>query len=337
MRQFLILVTLFQLHFLLAQSPITKVYIENVFTDSTLNCRALEISNGDYFFATSDGRVMKSTALGISAELIWPQDQLNSPNFRSLAIVNDNVFALGIGSPALLYKNGEIVYREDNVDAFYDSMEFWNEMEGIAMGDMVGGCMSIIITRDGGETWAKVPCEKLPDGVEGEGAFAASDTNLKLIGDHAWIATGGMVSRIFHSSDKGETWEVFESPVIQGTATTGMYSIDFYDLQTGFAVGGDYTSPEGNQGTKLKTTDGGQTWNLVANGKDPGYRSCVQFVPEGNAKQIILVGFNGIDVSNDGGESWKHLSDEDFYTLRFVDSREAYAAGKGRVSRLIFE
>ena len=87
-------------------------------------------------------------------------DSVFFPNFRSLSIVNDSIFSLTIGSPALIFKNGRVVYREIGASVFYDSMSFWNETEGIAMGDPVDDCLSIVITRDGGNNWTKLPCRK---------------------------------------------------------------------------------------------------------------------------------------------------------------------------------
>ncbi len=63
---------------------------------------------------------------------------------------------------------------------FYDALDFWNDLEGIAIGDPTEDCMSIIITRDGGNTWTKLLCENLPKVKEGEAAFAASDTNIAI-------------------------------------------------------------------------------------------------------------------------------------------------------------
>jgi photosystem II stability/assembly factor-like uncharacterized protein len=230
-----------------------------------------------------------------------------------------------------------LVYQETHPKAFYDSMDFWNDQEGIAIGDPTDDCMSIIITRDGGETWTKLSCDDLPKAKEGEAAFAASDTNIAIVGDHTWVATGGKASRILYSPDKGKTWEVFDTPIIQGKETTGMYSLDFYDENNGFAIGGDYTKPNDTLNNKIRTIDGGKTWNVVANGKGPGYRSCVQYIPNSNAKELVAVGFKGIDYSNDSGGTWKHLSDEGFYTIRFLNDSVAYAAGQGRISKLIFK
>ncbi|MBE9490517.1 MAG: oxidoreductase, partial [Bacteroidetes bacterium] len=228
------------------------------------------------------------------------------------------------------------VYKENHPKAFYDSMDFWNDQEGIAIGDPTDDCMSIIITRDGGNTWNKLSCNELPKAKEGEAAFAASDTNIAIVGDNTWVATGGKASRVLFSPDKGKTWKVYDTPIIQGTETTGMYSIDFYDELNGFAIGGDYTKPNDNAANKIRTKDGGKTWQVVAKGENPGYRSCVQYIPNREGKELVTIGFKGIDYSYDEGYNWNHLSDEGFYTIRFLNDSIAYAAGKGRISKLTF-
>ncbi|NNE33137.1 MAG: oxidoreductase [Winogradskyella sp.] len=329
----------------------SKVEIETLLQDSLLNIRALEIDNqGNFGFATSKGEIG-----GKSYEWDnYPSNDLTEqakstkqikhdsiiPNFRALAVTNNAGFVLSVGTPALLYKTTDslkLVYKESHEKSFYDSMAFWNDQEGIAIGDPTNDCLSIIITRDAGETWTKLSCENLPKAIEGEAAFAASDTNIATVGEHTWVATGGMASRILYSSDKGKTWTVYNTPIIQGKKTTGIYSIDFYDAKLGFAIGGDYTQPNDTLKNKIRTTDGGQTWEVIANAKGPGYRSCVQFVPNSEGKELVATGFNGIDYSNDFGISWKHLSDEGFYTLRFLNDSIAYAAGNGRLSKLTFK
>tara|TARA_R110002111_G_C5998285_1_gene372799 strand:- start:2644 stop:3699 length:1056 start_codon:yes stop_codon:yes gene_type:complete len=324
---------------------ISKVEIETLFQDSLLNVRAIEIDNKEAFsFAASNGKIGGNLFYGDTEKIgVRKQIKLDSTNlnFRSLATPNNKTgFVLSISSPALLYKididSIKLVYQENHPKAFYDSMDFWNNQEGIAIGDPTEDCMSIIITRDGGNTWTKLSCDDLPKAKEGEAAFAASDTNIAIVGDYTWVATGGKASRILFSPDKGNTWEVYKTPIIQGKETTGMYSLDFYDENNGFAIGGDYTKPNDTLNNKIRTNDGGKTWQVVANGKKPGYRSCVQYIPNSNGKELVTVGFKGIDYSNDSGDSWKHLSDESFYTIRFLNDSVAYAAGKGRIGKLTF-
>lgn len=327
---------------------ITAVEIENVIEDSLLNVRALEIikeTEGAYFLTSKGeaGHIYKSehdNRMNVVYPIPVGADSIKN-NFRSLAVTSKNGFALSIESPARLYKikndEKQLVYQENHPKAFYDALEFWNDKEGIAMGDPTDGCLSILITRDGGDHWSKVSCDNLPKVNDGEAAFAASDTNIAIVGDKTWIATGGKSSRILYSSDKGRAWQVFETPIIQGGETTGMYSVDFYDEQNGFAIGGDYTKPENKSANKIRTSDGGKTWTLVANGENPGYRSCVQYVPNSNGKSLVAVGFKGVDISNDSGNTWQHISDQSFYTIRFVDGFTAYAAGAGKVAKLHFK
>ncbi|OEK07599.1 oxidoreductase [Flavivirga aquatica] len=322
----------------------SSVQIETLLQDSLLNVRALEVYDESLvYFATSTGRIgVISTNQDVLAykNLIQLGHDTIVPNFRCLAGNLNNGFTMSIASPALLFKFGEledeVVYKEDHPKAFYDSMDFWNEEEGIVIGDPIDGCMSIIITRDGGDTWTKSPCADLPKAKEGEAAFAASDSNIAIVGNHTWVATGGKVSRVLYSADKGHTWEVYNTPIVQGLETTGIYSIDFYDELNGFAIGGDYTKPDNNIDNKIRTDDGGKTWQLVAQNKNPGYRSCVQYIPNRAGKELVTVGFKGIDYSNDSGDTWKHLSDEGFYTIRFLNDSVAYAAGAGRVSKVLF-
>lgn len=331
---------------------ISNVEIETLWEDSNLSSRALEIEeNGGFYFAGNNTRFGISYLDDVDSYreiVLRGYDTLLSKSlleFRSVAKTKDYYYFFSVGSPAYLFRlktdeffDGlpKLVYQENHKKAFYDSMDFWNDQEGIAIGDPTEDCMSIIITRDGGNIWTKLSCNDLPKAKEGEAAFAASDTNIAIVDDHTWVATGGKASRILYSPNKGKTWEVYNTPIVQGKETTGIYSLAFYDENNGFAIGGDYTKPNDTLNNKIRTIDGGKTWQVVANAKGPGYRSCAQYIPNSDGKELVAVGFKGIDYSNDAGDSWKHLSDEGFYTIRFLNDSVAYAAGKGRISKLTF-
>jgi photosystem II stability/assembly factor-like uncharacterized protein len=320
----------------------SKVEIETILEDSLLSIRAIELLE-DKSLAFAGNK--NTYGLYNSNNKEWSiskqkYDTLDL-SFRAVSNNSTDFFMLTVASPGLLFKTGnngkmKIVYKETNPKTFYDSMNFWNDKEGIAIGDPTEDCMSIIITRDSGNTWAKISCDDLPKAKDGEAAFAASDTNIAIVGNNTWVATGGKTSRVLYSPDKGITWEVYDTPIVQGLETTGIYSIDFYDELNGFAIGGDYTKPDNNQSNKIRTNDGGKTWEVVTNGENPGYRSCVQYIPNRMGKELVAIGFKGIDYSNDSGYTWKHLSNEGFYTLRFLNDSVAYAAGKGRISKLTF-
>jgi photosystem II stability/assembly factor-like uncharacterized protein len=303
--------------------------------------RALEIGpSGTVWYAGANGKFGYTEDNGET----WHHDSLsyndNYPEFRSLAITDEAVMILSVASPALLYRSEdvgnswELVYTETDENAFYDAMAFWDNEEGIAIGDPTADCLSILTTRDGGQNWNKLSCDILPASAEGEAAFAASNTNISLIGDHAWIATGGGSSRIWHSPDRGKSWEVFDTPMKQGGTMTGMFTLDFYDENTGITFGGDWESKSNAKGNKAMTNDGGKTWQLLTDGSGPGYRSCVQFVPGGDGREIIAVGIPGIIYSPDQGVHWQLISDEDFYTVRMADKNLAWLAGNGKIGKL---
>ncbi|WP_299432317.1 oxidoreductase [uncultured Maribacter sp.] len=336
----LFVLLLFSCHQEKKKTTFSSVQVEVIYEDS-VSIRAIEIMENSLAFAADKG-VFGSVDLATNnnVRLNAIDFEGKKPHFRSVSHTNSDFFMLSIGSPALLYKTGdagkmELVYKEEGENVFYDAMTFWNSKEGIAVGDSNNGCLSILITRDGGKSWSRIPCENLPEEVGEEGAFAASNTNIKVQGDKAWIATTN--SRIYYSENKGVSWHVLATPILGEKPTQGIYSLDFYDAKIGVAIGGDYTNPESNTRNKAITTDGGNTWKLIAKNKDPGYKSCVQFVPNSNGNEIVAIGFTGISYSKNRGESWQQLSEESFYTIRFANDTIAYAAGKNRIAKLSFK
>ncbi len=321
-----------------------SVNITPVFIDS-LSFRAIQpIDANRVWFAADRGKVGLIDGDTPKLAVIKYGDSLL--HFRSIATTNEAVFVLSIANPAVLYKIGfngseatniEEVYNEKDSNVFYDSMKFWNDDEGIAIGDPINNCMSVIITRDGGNTWVKISCENLPIVEKGEAAFAASNSNIAIFGDNAWVATGGKRSRVMHTADKGKTWEIYNTPIVQGKAMTGIYSIDFFDAKNGVVFGGNWEDKPFNEGNKAITENGGKTWKLVSNGKEPGYRSSVKYVPGMKGQGIVAVGSLGISFSGDRGENWKELSKEGFYAIEFVNDSIAFASGDQKISRLIFK
>jgi len=321
----------------------TSVQIDTILIDK-ISIRAITVSSDKVWYAADKNRVgLLSLAGATKTESKINKDSLKL-EFRSMAQTSNSIFVLSVGNPALLYKFSKeltfkkIVYEEHDEKVFYDSMKFWNDTEGIAVGDPIEDCLSIIITRDGGETWTKISCNNLPKLVNGEAAFAASNTNIVCKGNATWIVSGGKKSRVYYSPDKGITWSVYETPIVQGKAMTGIFTADFYDEKIGFIAGGNYDKPNQNFENKAITTNGGKNWKLVGENKGFGYASCIQFIPNSNGKKLVCVGTSGLFYSKNKGESWKQLSsDSSLYTLRFINDSTAIAAGKDKVIKMIFK
>jgi len=169
----------------------------------------------------------------------------------------------------------------------------------------------------------------------GEAAFAASNSNIALQGDNAWIVTGGAKARVLHSPDKGASWTVAQSPIKEGGQMTGIYSVAFWDADHGIIFGGDWNEKTSNRQNKATTSDGGENWQLASDGAGPGYRSSVKYFPGGGGKAILAVGIPGISISQDSGNSWKETSTESWYAADFAPGENTcWLAGNGKIGRV---
>jgi photosystem II stability/assembly factor-like uncharacterized protein len=327
----------------LGKTNFKSVEIDTLFQDK-ISIRAIVIDANKVWYAADNSKFgFFDLEKNKRIESNFSTDKLKY-EFRSIAQTSKNIFILSVSNPALLYKIAKddsqvkLVYQENHKKVFYDCLQFWNDKEGIAIGDPLEDCLSMIVTRDGGNSWSKIPSDKLPKVSDGEAAFAASNTNIVLKGNKTWIVSGGKKARVFYSPDKGNSWEVFETPIIQGKTMTGIFTADFYDSEIGFIAGGNYEVLQQNFGNKASTKNGGKTWDLRAENQDFGYTSCVQYVPNSVGKSLVTVGASGLYYSSDSGNSWKQLStDSSLFTIRFIDNHTAIAAGKNKMIRINFK
>jgi photosystem II stability/assembly factor-like uncharacterized protein len=95
-------------------------------------------------------------------------------------------------------------------------------------------------------------------------ASAPADPNI-------WFATGGKAARVFHSPDRGQTWQVFNTPILHGPDSAGIFSIAFRDSLHGVIAGGDYKHPDQDGPNLAFTNDGGKTWTLSRSTPNPTY------------------------------------------------------------------
>ncbi len=318
----------------------SKLEIEPLLSQK-ISCRALLVDGNNLWFAANNNEYGVISLENKEFKLLEIKKNDLKLEFRSIAQTPDAIFVLSVASPGLLYRIDKktnvasLVYEEKHEKVFYDSMLFMNATEGIAIGDPTEICPSIIKTKDGGRTWFKLPCDNLPKFEDGEAFFASSNTNIMYKNKTLIMVSGGKKSRVYTSKDKGQTWQTFETPIVQGSAMTGAFTADFYDAMNGIIAGGNYEKPLQNSQNKAVTTNGGKTWKLVAQNQGFGYASCVQYVPNSNGKCILEMGATGVHYSNDGGKNWSQLAtDKDFIAFRFIDEKTLVASGKNRIVRI---
>ena len=169
-------------------------------------------------------------------------------------------------------RHWQVQFTNTNPKGFFDSMVFWDSKHGVVVGDPIadesGKLKFEILLTDDGQNWKAVSPRRLPAAMEGEGAFAASNTCIAIIrsasDSNIWFATGGKTARVFHSADRGQNWEVSDTPMVHGPASAGVFSIAFRDAMDGVIAGGDYKRPNEDGPNLAFTEDGGKTWTLSA-------------------------------------------------------------------------
>jgi len=263
-------------------------------------------------------------------------------DFRDIDAVRDRVayvLSIGNGNSSRIYKTVDagatwtLQFTNTDEKAFFDAMAFWDADRGAAFSDSVDGHFVILLTTTGGRTWTPVPPQALPPALPGEGAYAASGSNVTVQGPQlVWIGT--TAGRVLRSSDGGRSWSVTTTPVATGPSA-GIFSIAFADRTRGIVVGGDYRR-EGDAATAGVTVDGGRTWTARAG--LTGFRSVVKYVPRAATPSVLAVGPSGADYSVDDGRSWRSVEGKGFDAFSFAPSgRVGWGVGdNGRIARLLW-
>lgn len=289
----------------------------------------------------ANGTILRTTDGGAT----WqprPIKGTEALDFRDIDAFSDRlayVLSIGPGESSRIYKTidgGEqwtLQFANTDPKVFLDAMAFWDRDRGVAFSDSVDGQFVILTTTDGGRTWGRVSANRLPAALPGEGAFAASGTNVAVAdGDRVWIGT--TAGRVLQSIDAGRTWAVAATPV-RADKSAGIFSIAFRGALDGIVVGGDFSKLDDAVENAATTNDGGATWMPVKERGLAGYRSVVAWTRGGRGAAIAL-GPSGGDISVDNGRTWTRIDGEGYDTVSFAPGNSTgWAAGdKGRIARL---
>ena len=224
-------------------------------------------------------------------------------------------------------------FRNTDESAFYNCLDFYpGGRRGLAVSDPVDGKFRILATEDSGRSWDVLPTDGMPDST-GEANFSASGDCLVVAGRGAWFGSGGEDARVYHSTDRGLTWEASDT-TIPADATAGVFALAFRNPRQGVAVGGDFTAPADGTDATARTRDG-RTWSA---GGDLGHLGEDAAWLPGTARGVIVTGesgaVRGTSISTDGGRTWDPLGDTGWHTLDCTRDGSCWAAGGGgRIAR----
>ncbi len=309
--------------------------------DTTASFRGLSVVNEKIVWASgTGGTVIRTTDGGKTWKVIIVPgaEKLDFRDIEAFDQFKAYVLSIGNGDSSRIYltTDGGTTWKRQftnkNEKAFYDAIACWDKDNCIAMSDPVDGRYVLIMTTDGGFLgWNSMPTDKMPAAKDGEAAFAASGTCLISVGKSTvFLVSGGNDARMFRSDDRGWTWSVVESPIVKGTAGSGIFSIAMLDAKKGVIVGGNYEKPEEAKDNLAFTPDGGRSWKLGSGLS--GYRSGVAYIDK---ITLIAVGTNGTDISRDGGKNWTKIGDENLNAVAAKGKRAVWAVGpKGMVAKL---
>jgi photosystem II stability/assembly factor-like uncharacterized protein len=226
----------------------------------------------------------------------------------------------------------------DDPRFFYDCFDFWSAQRAITFADGIEGHFPAIKTENGRD-WTDIG-DQLPAARTGEAAFAASGTCVKTQeGNRAWIGTGGgSKARVLATTNAGNSWTAHDVPILQGTPTSGVVSIDFRDRYHGILGGGDVATSDVAQKNVARSSDGGETWTLVTRTPFKGAVYGLSYVPTRQRTTVVATGPGGAAWSPDEGESWTLLEGvSNFWAVAFASKEAGWlVGGDGTILKVSF-
>lgn len=178
--------------------------------------------------------------------------------------------------------------------SFTNVVYFWGATDGFCMGDPVSGEYEIYTTTDGGTTWTPILGANIPNSLTGEYGYTGQYTTF---GDNVWFTTNK--GRIYHSTDKGYNWAVYQTPISDFGGPSMSGNIAFTNATNGLLV---------NVNNEMwETTDAGATWtSLTSTGTH--YSTDIEAVPGINGTYVNSGNSSGFAYTNFNGHLWNQLA-----------------------------
>jgi photosystem II stability/assembly factor-like uncharacterized protein len=288
--------------------PLTEVK----YTQESCYSRSVKVFKNHIITGNSNGKIYAINLTNNKVKCLTQERTFGE--IRDIEISGHQILGLQSADSGAIVKvhlkKEPIVYKGDSLgwkSRFLDGMAIQKNI-GFIMGDPVESVFSLYFSMDRGLNWTV--SRTAVKSYEGEAGFAASGTNVQLLGDSLiYFVSGGHYSRFFKSNDLGQTWEISELPYSSNN-TSGAYSLCMYNDLIGAVVGGDYTNPNDTILNSFYTLDGGNTWQK-SEVQPSGYRSCVI-----QSNQVLFCcGTNGIDYSLDFGKNWTPFASGNYFAM----------------------
>ena len=194
-----------------------------------------------------------------------------------------------------------------NSASFPNTIHFFDQNNGVSMGDPVDGYFEIYTTSNGGTNWTRVPSNNIPAPLTGETGYVSMHTYYN---NSYWFTTSN--TRIFRSTDRGYTWTCYQFP-----QATGLGSIAFRDELHGLSE-----CVIDSNWNYYKTSDGGSNWAYVSTWPSWmfGYFNIVSIPGSQSIYTINSICYSGNErkamvlFTNDDGLTWHRMDDWGSFT-----------------------
>jgi len=284
----------------------------------------IDFNNGNGgFFKTSDG--------GMN----WIVDTLIDVDYTtSIYALDANTAYYTTGSPSnvsrilsttdggLSWVNQSSGFNNNN---FINFIHFFDNNNGVVLGEPSGGYLEIYTTSNSGENWIRVPNANIPVSITNELPIYRAQC---ILSNTTWVPAaviGTNEFRIFKSTDMGSSWTVFPKFT---TSEINLLptSLAFHSQTEGLLVLSKFNvaNPEFKM---MKTTDGGINWieinfTLPIN---PAFVSLIEGTSSGYVVTSPLINF-GSAYSLDGGNNWQLIENTlDLCLPRFTSPTSGWA------------
>lgn len=249
----------------------------------------------------------------------WTRQLTNLPNYTTLLKYNSDGVVWAYGYPSLYRSTdhgttwaavalptGVFVFSGDAISVIDSSTLYFTYNATLYM------------TRDAGATWTTM-------GVAGEQNSAVL---LRAAGNDLWLgysaySYASTPDRLYHSSDAGTRWNkvIGGDPADAGTALTSVW---FSSASQGIAVG--------NNGSIMKTSDGGSTWSRLAPAPNTAFSGSKLQFRSATTGWLLSSNEGRIYKTQDGGATWSAPLTISLYGVtdyHFIDDTQGWAIAPG--------
>jgi subtilisin family serine protease/photosystem II stability/assembly factor-like uncharacterized protein len=182
------------------------------------------------------------------------------------------------------------------ITPFVDAIHFFDDSNGIFIGDPLSGKWGIGRTSDRGVTWKALASPVIP----ASGTEAGWNNSFAAYGDNLWFGTNA--GRIYYSNDRGVSWSYATTPSLN---SFGIAFTDKNEMLEGLATFSPATGVGGTNAIAY-SSDGGASWEqrpLPFTGAQP---QGVTIVP-GTTRAFVGTQ-NGVYETSDFGLTWKPMA-----------------------------